>query len=481
MVTNVPTLAEVLNPFKSPRKSLGDLDADIAAMAIGIAADIALIVDRDGIIRDIAFSSVDLNGQTFDQWIDHPLIDTVTVESRSKVAELLADAAVGSATRWRQVNHPSPAGIDLPVRYAALRMSGDRTLVLGRDLSAMAELQQRLIDAHSTMEREYAKLRHAETRYRLLFQVASEAVVIVHAASRKVVEVNPAAARLLDRDAKSLSGRPLKELIDADSQEEMHALLVSVSATGRPGETSVKIADRGGSLQVGASIFRQGSDGHFLLRFGRAGAAVPVEVEDSARTSMLRAISQIPDGFIVTDTDLRILAVNSAFLDLAQLATEEQALGEPLSRWIGRTVDVNVMAANLRKQGSVRQFATIVNGEFGSREDVEVSAVSVAGGEEACLGFAIRPARRRVGGLSVDSQTLPRDASQLTELVGRVTLKDLVRETTDVIERLCIETALKLTGDNRASAAEMLGLSRQSLYSKLRRYGFSELESPSDD
>ena len=53
-------------------------------------------------------------------------------------------------------------------------------------------------------------------------------------------------------------------------------------------------------------------------------------------------------------------------------------------------------------------------------------------------------------------------------------LKELVRETTDVIERMCIEAALKLTGDNRATAAEMLGLSRQSLYVKLRRFGLAE-------
>jgi DNA-binding NtrC family response regulator len=65
---------------------------------------------------------------------------------------------------------------------------------------------------------------------------------------------------------------------------------------------------------------------------------------------------------------------------------------------------------------------------------------------------------------------------QLTELIGRVPLKDIVRETTDVIERLCIEAALQLTGDNRASAAEMLGLSRQSLYVKLHRYGLGDLE-----
>jgi DNA-binding protein Fis len=32
-----------------------------------------------------------------------------------------------------------------------------------------------------------------------------------------------------------------------------------------------------------------------------------------------------------------------------------------------------------------------------------------------------------------------------------------------------------MTGDNRASAAEMLGLSRQSLYAKLHRFGLGDL------
>jgi DNA-binding NtrC family response regulator len=56
-----------------------------------------------------------------------------------------------------------------------------------------------------------------------------------------------------------------------------------------------------------------------------------------------------------------------------------------------------------------------------------------------------------------------------------VPLKNLVRETTDLIERMCIEAALQIVGDNRASAAEMLGLSRQSLYIKMRRYGLGDL------
>jgi DNA-binding NtrC family response regulator len=57
------------------------------------------------------------------------------------------------------------------------------------------------------------------------------------------------------------------------------------------------------------------------------------------------------------------------------------------------------------------------------------------------------------------------------ELVGSSTLKDIVGETTDVVEKMCIQTAVELTRNNRVAAAEMLGLSRQSLYVKLRKFG----------
>lgn len=478
---NLPTRIEVLNQFRTPRKSLGDLDVDVVAVAIGMAADIALILDRDGVVRDVAFSADDLPVELFDLWIDRPWIDTVTVESRDKVSELLEEAETGKPTRWRQVNHPTETGIDLPVRYAAVRTSDDRILVMGRDLSAMAALQQRLIEAQSAMEREYAKLRHAETRYRQLFQMGSEAVLIVSASNRRISEANPAAGRLLKQDAKSLEGQSVLDVFASESRDDLSGLLAAVRATGRPESVSARIAVGQAEVAVGASLFRQDGDGHFLVRVSNAnGSVLAIGPDDSSRSTLLSAIEKIPDGFVVTDPDLRILAANAAFLDLAQLASVEQALGEPISRWVGRSIDVNVLISNLRKFGSVRQFSTIVNGEFGAQENVDVAAVSVNGGEQPCLGFSIRPARRRLEGLGLEGHDLPRSASQLTELVGRVSLKDLVRETSDVIERLCIETALKLTGDNRASAAEMLGLSRQSLYSKLRRHGLGDLD-PLDD
>jgi DNA-binding NtrC family response regulator len=87
----------------------------------------------------------------------------------------------------------------------------------------------------------------------------------------------------------------------------------------------------------------------------------------------------------------------------------------------------------------------------------------------------VRDVGSRLGVAQRTAPPLSRSVEQLTELVGRVPLKGIVRETSDIIERLCIEAALELTQDNRASAAEMLGLSRQSLYVKLRRYGLGDL------
>ena len=115
-----------------------------------------------------------------------------------------------------------------------------------------------------------------------------------------------------------------------------------------------------------------------------------------------------------------------------------------------------------------------MRGELGEPSEVEISAVTVMNGGQPCFGFAIRDVGRRIRVTPEAEKAFPRSLEHLNEVIGRVALKDIVREATDVIERLCIEAALDLTGDNRASAAEMLGLSRQSLYVKLRRYGLGD-------
>jgi transcriptional regulator PpsR len=199
------------------------------------------------------------------------------------------------------------------------------------------------------------------------------------------------------------------------------------------------------------------------------------EALSSGKQMLLRVMESAPDAFVVTDPTGRVLSANHAFLDLVQLPSEEMVRNASLEKWLGRTgVDMNVLISNLRQSGAVRLFATTLRGEHGSTAQVEISAVSVTGGELPCLGFTIRDVGRRLGNDPRASRDLPRSPGQITELVGRVPLRDIVRETTDLIEQLCIEAALGLTHDNRASAAEMLGLSRQSLYVKLRRFGIGD-------
>lgn len=468
--------------FEAPKTLLGDLDADAAGTLVAAAADVALIVNGGGVIRDMAFGNDELSQEGCDRWLGRPWAETVTVESRPKIEALLRDAAPNAPTRWRHVNHQSSNGADLPVLYSAIQVGATgRVVAIGRDLRELSALQQRLVDAQQSMERDYARLRNAEARYRLLFELAGEAVLIVDAGTLKVVEANPAAARLLGEASRRTVGRTFPDAFDAAGAEVVRALLGRVRATGRADEAEASLADGQRVAVVSGSLFREESTTLFLVRMTPGKATTTVPGPADAHTAVLDVIERAPDGFVVTTPDGRILVANPAFLDLAQLATGEQARGQSLDRWMGRPgVDLNVLIANLRQHGAVRLFATTLRGEYGTSADVEISAVAVQDSATPCLGFAIRNVGRRLAADSRAGRELPRSVAQLTELVGRVSLKDLVRESTDVIERLCIEAALELTGDNRASAAEMLGLSRQSLYVKLHRYGLGELPTETD-
>lgn len=436
-------------------------------------------------ILDLSTHIDEVGNEAYAEWVGRPWLDAVSGESRPKVQSLLADArSARPPLRWRHVNQVLPGGRELPLLFAAMRIEGrvaggatDRVVAFGRDLRTTAALQQRLVDAQQAMERDYWRFRHAETRYRHLFQVAGEAVLVVDATTQKILEANPSSARLLgDGGVASLVGQSFPYGVDDRGTEVLNNLLAGVRATGRPDEARVELLDARGEVQVGVSSYRQDQSSHFLVRLARAR---PEEAESGAPSTnamFLRLVHTAPDCVVVTDLDGRVLSANASFVELVQLANEEQVRGETLDRWLGRTgVDLSVLVSNLRQRGSVRLFATTLRGEYGALTDVEISASMVSQGEQPFLGFTIRDVGRRLVGESRRHREMPRSVGQLTELVGRVPLKDIVGETTDLIEQLCIEAALELTRDNRASAAEMLGLSRQSLYVKLRRYGLGNL------
>ncbi len=488
-----------MKAFNLPKRALGNLDAVEAASLIAAAADIALIIDDRGTIRDVAFHADDLARSLEDggAWAGRAWRDTVTIESRPKIEALLSGATTKGAGPARHVNHPSPRGTDVPVQYSVVHLSrSGRLVAFGRDLRAMSLLQQRLVDAQQSMERDSARLRDVERRYRVLFQ-SIDPVLIIDAATLNVVEANAATAALFGHqndNGDKLRRRAISRLFGPESAS-VQRLLTDVRAHGRPDEAVVSLDDNL-SVRVAALLFREEQASLFLVRLTViANDDSPAAIANMPSAHLLEFAHQAPDAFVVTGSDLRIVTANAAFLEMAQVSAEADVYGQPIERWVGRpTVDLDVLTANLRQRGSVKLFATGVVGELGGRFDVEISAVAMASEGAPSFGFAIRDIGRRLvsGGDRFDGrlegrldiaaiQRLPHSIEQLTELIGHVSIKEMVRESTDVIERLCIEAALELTSDNRASAAEMLGLSRQSFYVKLRKYGLGDLSADGKD
>ena len=467
-----------LTRFANPSASLSGLAPEGAAALLTAASDVSLVIDGRGIVRDVAFSSAELARDIYKSWIGAKWVDTVTVESRVKLEELFKEAVEDVPTRWRQVNFVTEGGPDVPVRLSAIRYGKDgQVIVVGRELRAMAVLQQRLAEAQQAMEREYARIRNAEKRYRLLFQLASEPVLIIDAGTQRVVEVNPAAAALVGKDARKLTGGAFADLFEPTSRQAQQSFIAALRVAPRVDNVHVELAGSGEAVLLSGSLFRQDSSTFLLVLLARLTGKGSQVSPENAR--LLHAVEKSPDAFAVADYEGRILTANSAFVDLVQAATIEQVRGEAIDRWIGRPgIDLDILLENVRTHGSVRNFSTIMRSDFGATEDIEISAVDLSGSTPPSFGLTMRAAgprtvasREKLGG-----RELPRTVEQFADLVGRVPLKSLVRETTDLIERLCIEAALELTNDNRASAAEMLGLSRQGFYSKLRRYGLGDLD-----
>jgi len=451
----------------APPGPLEALSPAIAAQALAAACDLALIIDGDGVIRDIAQGQGELDGLAVDTWRGCRWIDTVVAENRLKIAEMLA--GTGEPGRWRQVNHDTPAG-DVPVRYLAIADPATGGIVaIGRDMRTAALMQQRLLRAQQAMERDSLRLRQLEARYRLLFDSAQEAIVIIDATSRQITEANPAARRLAGAGASAGEGQGFTSLIHPQDRDAAVAMLGAVAAAEQRNPGAIRLAD-GQICQMSAALFRQDRGAYLLVR---------LKTGETRRApgdrSLTEVLERMPDGFVLTDAGLNILACNGAFLDLVHHTRADDLRSQPLGRFLGRPgIDLGLLQAQLRDHGLVRNFATIVRADDGREEDVEVSGVMSHEGGELRHGFTLRTRlRREVAGAS--DRQVPRSVEQLTELVGRVSLKEIVRESTDLIERLCIEAALTYTSDNRASAAEILGLSRQSLYSKLHRHGLGNL------
>jgi transcriptional regulator PpsR len=354
-------------------------------------------------------------------------------------------------------------------------------LAVGRNLERLAELQRRLVETQQSVERDYLRLRHIEARYRVLFETSPEAVLMVDAHNYRLLEANIGAQALFKDAGKRLVGRDFRECFETDSQGEVQSLLRTALATGRIELCSAFVAGSESALTVSATVFRQEGGAQFLVRLTSREAFASAKSDTQSAAVLSAAMEHFPDGWLLTDTAGAVKSVNEEGMALLGLTAPSQVMGQSLERWLLRgAVDWGVLNTSLKQNLPVRNFATEIRTLSGMTLPVEVSAVHLLEPEPLYV-FFVRDMDRRLQASSEATQALPNPFAELSQLVGRRPIKDIVGETVDTIERMCIEAALELTHNNRASAAEMLGLSRQSLYVKLRRFGIlsdNEVDSP---
>lgn len=462
------------HPFGKAAELFNALDADAAMKLAMVAGDITLVLDDTGTILDTAFDPKEFPG--FEGWEGTNWIDTVTVESRAKVMEMLAAARRGEVQHWRQVNHPTRDG-DVPVRYAVLTVNGgEHRIAFGRDLREAGRMQQRLLQVQQSLERDYLRMRQMESRYRLLFEKTGEAVVILEAATLRIREANPAAHALLGVRIGSLPGKKMPALVEKGSRDALQALVAAALASDTASPEELTLSKGSRVIDAHAIGFSQDRGKFVLLRLPTEGAEATGD-----GSPMLDLVERMPDAFVVADSELSLVSANSAFIEMVDAPGIDPLRGRHLSSWIGRPgIDLDLIEGHIDQHGVARNVSTVLrSGDEIEGEEVEISAVRSTG-DSPLYAFVIRPIARRLRDLPPGSRDLPRSVEQLTDLVGRMSLKEIVRESTDLIERLCIEAALQYTSDNRASAAEILGLSRQSLYSKLHRHGLGNLGTDGD-
>lgn len=439
--------------------------------------DVTLLMDADGVIQKVTISKL-ITRESTAPWVGRRWEDTVGDMGGDKVRRMISEAKAHGVSPFRQVTQLLPNGTEVPIEYTTVKLGARGGLMaVGKSLRVVAELQARLVSTQQKLERDYWKLRDFENRYKHLLDVSDDPVLVLNASTLRVIEANPAAQQLLgttgDKRKDDFTNRDIAADLPAQERSALQTLARHVRETGKAPAIVLHLGPAATRCVARGSLMK--ADAHFqiLLRLAPAESSRGISLTPPA-PSLDDLIEQLPDGFVVIDPDTVIKRCNAAFRDLVEAASKTQIMGQRLSRWMWRPgADMALLVSNVRRHDVVRMFSTTVHGERGTETDVEVSAVAVPPGKPEMIVLIVRDVSRRLASAD-DGSRLLSALGPITEQIGRTSLRHLVDETTSVVEMHYVKAALELAGGNRTAAAEMLGLSRQSLYTKLKRYNIED-------
>jgi transcriptional regulator PpsR len=450
------------------------IEPDEVTKIISRISDIALVLSCDGKVLGV-MTNPSFRGQyDLTTWEGQPLADQMTIESVPKLARRLAEFdKLGDKLQPLEVNHKaSDTYAEFPMRYSFHRIGSDGSLLLlGSDLRSTAEMQQQLVAAQIALEQDYEAQRDNNLKFRVLMSTMDEAFVYVSARSGKILEANPAALALLEPVRSDLSGLLLADTVSTTAASgDLITQLITNATQKESSALSAMATVLNKAISVQPKLFRTSGEQMLLCKL-TASVAEPAH-KDDIRANLLAMFENGVDAIVVVGADGAILSTNDAFLRLADIAHAPAVRGKSLADFLNRgTIDLNVILDNAKRSGVMRLYATKIKSDLGADRAIEISTTRLRAGGVAVYALIIRDASRADAIRSTNVQGNDVDMESVIEYIGNQSLKDIVAKTTDVVEKMCIETAVKMTSNNRLAAAEMLGLSRQSLYVKLHKYG----------
>jgi transcriptional regulator PpsR len=445
------------------------------------AADLAIVLDTEGTVKSVITNPLNPTLGRLDHWKDRDIREFMAEDSLTKLETQLEAYREGQKAKAEaiEVNHYDNANWEFPIRYTIHKTGNpDIILMLGRDLRPIAELQHRLVKAQLALEKDYETHRDYETRYRVVMEATRDAFVLVDVASGRIVDLNTAAGQLLGDDPDTLAGSAFAQEFDGRRRGEFIEGLVLAAADEALGQVTAQARRSKTEVTIDPIVFRAAGDKVLLCRIEASSSTETVTVTADLSRTLSQLYRDGPDAMVFTDANGMIRSANESFLSLTDAGQLIDVKGKSLGEFLSRgSVDLKVMTDNAARSGKMRLYSTRLEGAFGSQLTVELSVTHMPG---AGFAFVMRDTSRlevmRESATPVATQPgaapMSDDAMRnVMDLVGSAPLKDIVSATTDVVEKMCIETAVELTNNNRVAAAEMLGLSRQSLYVKLRKYG----------
>jgi transcriptional regulator PpsR len=361
---------------------------EMAQAFITLASDIALVISDSGRVLHVAQGGSIALALEANLWQGRMWTDCVPTDSRAKVDQLLQEVNTTGTGRRREINHVSACGQALGVAYTAMRIgSGGPLLVVGRDLSAIMAIQQRFIDAQQKVERGAWQARQAEARYRQLFQVATDAVLVVDGQNFRIIEANQAASDLFELNLVSLTGRLVTFGFERTSRLMIEAMLTKARANGQSAEVLARLLGKVTATSLAVTPF--GTDESMRLLVRIRALELP-GTSASLSATLARLVDNARDGVVVTDETGIVLIANPEFLKLANMSTELAVKGRPLIDFIGLSgTQLSVLLSQVNSQGiSSRHTTRLLCGDA-QVMSVEISAALMSETDCQCIGFTI--------------------------------------------------------------------------------------------